>query len=145
MIARIATLIIAVSCALLVACYGQGRQVDKVENPGGDPDTIYFPRQEKSNSFDAADVYGTIQLVDGCPRLVEAPSNDYLIIFPHGFELRVQSEEIVVLNGQGTPVARIGDRVVLGGSGNPNSSDDEIHGCSGPFWNGDSMVLQPSD
>jgi hypothetical protein len=50
-IAKVASFIV-VTCALKAACEEQGRQVDVIRNPDGAPDSIYFPRQEKSNGFD---------------------------------------------------------------------------------------------
>ncbi|UCB43884.1 MAG: hypothetical protein JSV77_04350 [Dehalococcoidales bacterium] len=80
-------------------------------------------------------------LSEGCLRLTQVFSRSYLIIWPYGYELRLEDKTIQVLNADGQVVACVGDWIVLGGGvsdsievienciGQPLPPD-----CTGPYW-----------
>ena len=65
--------------------------------------TIYFPRQEKTDGERAVmdgEMYGTLVLANNCIRLERDDSdNSLLLIWPPGFNLLIENGTIKILNG----------------------------------------------
>ena len=57
---------------------------------------------------------------NGCLRV-----DNYLIIWPHGFSLRTEGEGIQVIDSNGQVVARVGDKITLGGGEFPGEKARE--------------------
>lgn len=76
---------------------------------------IIFPVQ-KSGDLDqmTADLSGNLELVDGWLR-AESGNSSYLLIWPYGFSVRGEGEEIQVLDGDGRVVAIEGEAIKVGG------------------------------
>ena len=90
---------------------------------------------------------GKLELDNGCLRM-----DKYLLIWPHGFSLRTEGEEILVIDDGGQVVARVGDKITVGGGEITDSSfnvpgktakefiEESIIGqplpddCTGPYW-----------
>lgn len=80
-------------------------------------------------------------LVDGYLRIELEYSDDKdLVIWPHGYSVRDEGDEIQVLDGEGRVVAVVGETITLGG-GEVSIAIVEKYigqslpeGCTGPFW-----------
>ncbi len=116
-----------------------------LEATAPDGRTIYLPKQAPSGVSMAALMEGTLVEVDGCLRLTDnSYPNGFLIIWPYDSDIRVSDDRIEVINGEGQPVARVGQPLRAGGGAIENSrgmdSLDEvipgmpIDGCEGPYW-----------
>ncbi len=89
---------------------------------------------------------GLLVLYDGqrCPRVVsESGLTDYLPLWPPGYEVRVENDQIEILDGSGQAVARVGQAVRLGGGKIPVDWEVEEYrrlyyelpgDCHGPYW-----------
>ena len=81
---------------------------------------------------------------DRCPRLFnENGLGDYLPLWPPGYGATVEDGVIVIVDGEGQVVARVGEDVTLGGGPIPHSWDSEEYqqlfhelpgDCSPPYW-----------
>lgn len=109
------------------------------EYTGSDGRTIYFPRQAPAVAGMDALLEGTLVLDDsGCLRvqheslpLAEAP----VVIWHYDFSLQISGEEIVVLNGDGEPVGRVGEWSRLGGGHSSTVLEPAMpEACPGPYW-----------
>jgi len=104
-----------------------------------DGQTVTFPRQAPAVMGMDALLEGTLILDDnGCLRvqhesipLAEAP----VVIWHYDFSLEIDGEEIVVLNGAGEPVGRVGEWTRMGGGESDAVVEPEIpEVCPGPYW-----------
>ena len=106
---------------------------------------IYLPVQPPSESSMAALMEGTLVEVDGCLRIEDDHYADgWLVLWPFGSDIRVDDDRIEVINRNGQPVARVGERLRAGGgaveSTRAMAGFDEvipgmpIDGCPGPYW-----------
>lgn len=83
---------------------------------------------------------GKLVLVDGCIRIQdEGDGSDDLIVWPAEFDLHLEGDEVRILNGTGQTVARVGDRVEMGGGQVPDSEEQRRklnipEECQGPLW-----------
>jgi hypothetical protein len=111
--------------------------LDEYTGPDGRP--IYFPRQAPSVASMSALLEGTLILDEnGCLRvqhesvpLAEAP----VIIWHYDFSLEISGEEIVVLNGDGEPVGRVGEGTRMGGGEGRTVAEPQMpEACPGPYW-----------
>jgi len=104
----------------------------------------FFPTQkEPATSYMVAllsDKPEELIIKDGCLR-----AGGYLLVWPYGFSLSTDKDGIFqVIDNKGQPVARVGDKVRIGGGGGEmlggNSGDitkysEELPSrCSGPYW-----------
>ena len=112
--------------------------------------TIFFPRQQPVNDERAVMeglLVGELILVDGCLR-VKANDSDisYLLVWPPDFSLRIQTEEIEILNGIGQVVARVGDEIHTGGGEVPDNfvSQKTLDTCPGPYVEVGEWVSTPT-
>ncbi|HZE20617.1 MAG TPA: hypothetical protein VE082_01060, partial [Desulfobaccales bacterium] len=105
--------------------------------PGPDGRTIYFPMQPPTNVYLTALMEGTLVLdSNGCLR-VETPGGvSPLVLWHHDFELRVEGEQIDVLDGEGRVVGRVGEAIRMGGGEAPAVSIPGLprEACPGPYW-----------
>jgi hypothetical protein len=77
---------------------------------------IYLPVQPPSGSSMAALMEGTLVEVDGCLRIEDDHYADgWLVLWPFGSDIRVDNDRIEVINRNGQPVARVGERLRAGG------------------------------
>jgi hypothetical protein len=101
---------------------------------------IFFPVQ-KSGDLDqmTADVSGNLELVDGWLRL-DSLGDSYLLIWPYGFSVRGEGEEIQVLDGEGQVAAVVGEAISVGGGETTVEVAESYTGralsgeVDGPFW-----------
>jgi hypothetical protein len=101
---------------------------------------IFFPVQ-KSSDLDqmTADLSGNLELVDGWLR-AESGSSSYVLIWPCGFTVRGEDEEIQVIDGDGRVVAIEGEAIRVGGGETTLEIVETYIGktlpddCTGPFW-----------
>ncbi len=104
---------------------------------------IHLPRQDTRGGevgHMQALLGGEIVEVDGCLRVGSRDGS--LIIWPDGYRAGMQDGRVVVLDGSGRIVARVGDQVSMGGG---EVSREHIEGwdlidpkppaaCPGPYW-----------
>jgi hypothetical protein len=107
--------------------------------------TIFFPRQEKTDGERAVmegEVDGTLVLADNCIR-VDSDEADasYLLIWPPEFNITIENSSIKILNGDGELVARIGDKVHIGGGEiqllsmlDKTIQEQVPRQCPAPYW-----------
>ncbi len=81
----------------------------------------------------------------GCLRLKDdrAGGRGDLIVWPPGYSMTVEDGEIQIVRGDGQTVARVGDRVEMGGgqitptSGSREAYEEKLkisEKCMGPLW-----------
>lgn len=108
---------------------------------------VFFPTQEATDGPTAhmdALLVGTLALEDGCLRAGAVGSGETdLVVWPNGFALRRDGQDIRVLDADGREVGRIGEEVLLGGGQITQIEAGEGYeqlrrrmsdGCSGPYW-----------
>ncbi len=107
-----------------------------------DSDTPYFPvvKNEPEGSFLAL-AEGTLVIEDGYLRLSRSYSDTTeLIIWPYGYSLNVEGDDIRIINGDGEIVAHVGDNIYVGGGEVALITVwKDIRGllpfdCKGPYW-----------
>ena len=122
--------------------------------------TPYFPVQKPGIDGMTALMEGRLELENGYLRV-----DKYLLIWPHGFSLRTEGEEILIIDGNGQVVARVGDKITLGG-GEVSIPEEEAKefieksitgkplpdNCTGPYcivsevvYNGSGLGTESSD
>jgi hypothetical protein len=84
---------------------------------------------------------GTLVLEDGCLRLSTPHSNyTYLIIWPKGYYMEKEGDEIMILDEDGQVVAGVGDTISAAGGEMRNICNLWLIGvflplaCEGPYW-----------
>jgi hypothetical protein len=103
-------------------------------------DTPYFPVLRGKVGMEAL-ATGMLILEDGYLRLSPSYSDDnFLIIWPKGYSLDKNGDEIRILDEEGQVVARVGDNISAGGGEvgkgivekfiDKHLPDD----CEGPYW-----------
>ena len=110
--------------------------------------TPFFPVQKAGLSRMEALLEGRLELDNGCLRVKYSDGNylgNYLLIWPHGFSLHTKGEEIQVIDINGQIVARVGDKITVGGGEIPGEGAKELieesivdqplpDNCTGPYW-----------
>jgi hypothetical protein len=113
-------------------------QITEVDYLYAEPGKVYFFNQPKDrDDDDDAEITGTLLLVDGCLRIETpyvAPDWYSAVVWPKEYDLVIEEREIAILNPDGERVTRVGDVVLIGGSGAGTDRDDRIGECRGPFW-----------
>ncbi len=108
------------------------------------PGPVYFPvngHARGSPSSMAALLEGELKLDEECLRVGEA-----LVIWPAGFSSHVEGGPVEVRNGGGKTIARVGDRLGVGGGyypGVPPFRDNPV--CLGPFYLAGSVKVLPPE
>lgn len=99
---------------------------------------IVVPRvehQEGAHSAPAALGGGRLVLRGRCLRLENARGGtEYVVVWPPGFRAEVRGNRVVVTNGGGAVIARVGDKVKLGGGEGTVPDFPEAPDCSGKGW-----------
>lgn len=106
--------------------------------------TPFFPVQKAGLGRMEALLEGKLVLDNGCLR-VKYFDDNYLLIWPYGFSLRTKGKEIQVVDSDGQVVARVGDKITVGGGEVPGEGvkefiEESITGqplpdnCTGPYW-----------
>jgi hypothetical protein len=105
---------------------------------------IDFPRQEAvegPREVMEAELIGHLVIIDGCLRIESLYGDQsYFPIWPPEFSLSMDSDEIVILDGDGILVGSVGEEIYMGGgTGSTNSLSDCVRqqlpeNCDGPFW-----------
>ncbi|MDW7727590.1 MAG: hypothetical protein SCH70_10885 [Candidatus Methanoperedens sp.] len=103
--------------------------------------TPFFPTQKNYTELSMlALLEGKLLLEDGCLR-VDDNYNSYLPVWPYGFSLNTDGDVVTeVIDATGHPVARVGDKIKLGGGEIPHeyivqySAELPSDRCSGPYW-----------
>ncbi len=100
----------------------------------------YFPLARAETGMEAL-AMGTLILDDGYLRLSPSYSDDtYLIIWPAGYSIDMEGDEIRVLDEDGQVVARVGDTISAAGGEMKWISSLWLKGgflplnCDGPYW-----------
>ncbi len=100
--------------------------------------TPFFPQQKENPAiYMDAQLVGELVLDDGCLRV-----GDDLLVWPHGFSLSTEDGVIQIIDDNGQPIMRVGDKIKLGGGGceMPSeriakySAELPSDRCSGPYW-----------
>ena len=108
------------------------------------PGPIYFPvngHARGSTSTMEALIEGDLALDEDCLRV-----DDALLIWPPGFRPHVEGDQVEVRNGGGKTIARVGDRLGVGGGyypGVPPFRDNPV--CLGPFYLVGSVKVLPPE
>jgi hypothetical protein len=108
-------------------------------------ETIYFPRQKKTNGeWAAMDALtrGTLVLTDICIRLERDKSlANYLLIWPPDFNIHFENSAVEIVDGNGEIVASIGEYVQMSGgeiqslSFLDKSIQEQVPSqCPAPYW-----------
>ena len=123
--------ILAVVLSISFACNNNSTNISS--------STPFFPVQKAGLDRMNGEFEGKLVLDNGCLRV-----DKYLIIWPHGFSLRTEGEEIQVIDSNGQVVARVGDEIYVGGGELPAEEarfiEESITGqplpdnCTGPYW-----------
>ena len=140
MINKLKALIIGIGIILSILISGC------VEEPQQNPintsaATPFFPVQNYPSEFSmTALLEGELVLEDGCLRVDDYYDN-YLLVWPYGFSLSTGDGKVIqVIDDTDQPVARVGDKIKLGGG---EMSSERIAQysvelpsarCSGPYW-----------
>jgi hypothetical protein len=105
----------------------------------------FFPVQKSGLGGMTAELEGRLEMDDnGCLR-VKYFDDNYLLIWPHGFSMRTEGEEIQVIDSNGQVVACVGDKIYIGGGETPGEKAREFieesiveqplpDDCTGPYW-----------
>lgn len=103
------------------------------------PLLLFFPVQKDQNptSQMTALLEGELVIVNGCFYV-----DNYLLLWPHGFSINTDGEVIQIIDDADKAIARVGDKVKLGGGGGEMSNEHiaqysaELPNdrCSGPYW-----------
>lgn len=116
-----------------------------IEAKTADGRTVFVPRQPETESSMEALIDGLLIEVNGCLRVAdESYPEGFLIVWPVDTDIRIEGENIDLLNGDGQVVGRVGEalRIAGGAMESPASMaryDDLIPGlaaagCPGPYW-----------
>lgn len=96
---------------------------------------VQFPVQEAADGqrdVMDAELIGNLVVDGDCMRLEADHGVSYLVVWPPGFALDTESDDVVVRDDAGEIVIHEGDNVRLDGGEPPNAT--ELEGCPGPVW-----------
>lgn len=117
----------------------ESNQGGVTEYSGPDGQTIYFPRQAPTIGGMAALLEGRLILDEnGCLRVQpeDASFKDApVVVWHYDFTLTVENGEIVIWNGMGEPVGRVGEWTRMGGGQSHSLAQPDMPaGCPSPYW-----------
>ena len=107
---------------------------------------IFFPKQkpvEGEREVMTAELFGELAVLEGCLRVASfsGSNTDYLLVWPPDFRLSTEGGGIQVLNEAGQVVARVGEKVRMGGGqiSYPQHLGEYVlrhlpPSCPGPYW-----------
>lgn len=96
--------------------------------------TLYFQRSRTPRGApetELALLIGELVLDGDCLRIGGDNGEGYFVVWPPGFTPHIEDGVVHVRNGGGQIIARVGDRLRLGGGVARPSGE---HKCPGPFW-----------
>ena len=99
----------------------------------------HFPQQREGLDVLEALLEGQLVLEDGCLRATSVNGTDYLLIWPHGYELTVDGQEIRIRDGSGVSLS-VGEEVRIGGGTRKLAHVRTLveqplpDDCPGPYW-----------
>jgi hypothetical protein len=110
-------------------------------------DIPFFTAQKPAREQMLAELKGELVLENGCLRVIDENNTSWLLIWPYGFSLRVDGEELQIINDKGQVVAHVGDYIYFGG-GEVALPEEEARehieknitgqklpdSCNGPYW-----------
>ena len=109
---------------------------------------IVFPRLTRQRGHDRSPLVGMkgrLTLRGRCLLLETAHSpGEYFVVWPPGFNLHRTGDDLFILNGGGSVIAKMGDHVTLGGrsvEGGLDRSDE----CPGAYFMANSVRRSPVD
>lgn len=110
--------------------------------PGEGSSTVHFLSERENDGEDMlALLEATLTLEDGCLRLQDGTDEGYAAIWPFGFGFRTEGGEVTVLDSEGESVARVGERLLVGGGEMPGVTAEDIVPyveqpvrCAGTYW-----------
>ena len=128
-------LMIGIIMSILISgCVEEPQQIGKSVNTS--TSTPFFPEQKENLAIHMdAELVGELVLENGCLRL----GND-LLVWPHGFSVITEDRVTQIIDNNGQPIIRVGDKIKLGGGEMPSehlaqySADLPSDRCSGPYW-----------
>ncbi|MCB8946246.1 MAG: hypothetical protein H6658_21075 [Ardenticatenaceae bacterium] len=129
--------------------------------------SLYFPKYGLVDGewvrLNAA-IEGELVQTGDCLRLIAGIDNtSYLVVWPPGYELDEEGSDILIRDNSGQVVARVGERVYMGGGevysreneiatfdGVPGVSEQliteiENSGCPGPYWISGGVILDQDE
>jgi hypothetical protein len=134
--------IVIIMSVVISGCVEEPQQDDKSINISSY--APFFPVQNKPSEFSmTALLEGELVLEDGCLRVnYDDDYDNYLLVWPYGFSLSTEGDVIQVIDDTGQPIARVGDRVKIGGGEcikpcehiAKYSAELPSSRCSGPYW-----------
>jgi hypothetical protein len=119
-----------------------GDEITEVRNErteAGAASEIFFPRElhqqrRPIGSLDAL-LKGRLVLRGNCLRVVTPPDpNGFVPVWPPGFKVKTVEGDVVITNGGGSVLARVGDDVALGGGQPGDSRFPDGSRCPGKKW-----------
>ena len=75
---------------------------------------LFFPQLRPASAFPQALGSGRLVVRDRCIHMAPDGGGG-LVVWPHGYSLRREGDEILVLNGRDEVVAKVGEEVRMGG------------------------------
>ena len=109
-------------------------------------DDIFLPRlydQRGSLQYPNAAAEGRLMLRGRCLLLgIAYPPGEYLVVWPPGFNIQREGDDILVLNGGGNVIAQVGDHVTLGGRSSKKGADYPGE-CPGAYFKAYSVQRSP--
>lgn len=105
---------------------------------------IYFLRdkQPSGSGGDAALLEGVLELSDGCLLIVDSLGISFSPVWPHEYSYKRVAEDVEIIDEMGEVVARVGERVGVGGGEFSPRGYAELEkyvsgnlNCPEPFWN----------
>jgi len=163
MISKIISLVVFTGTIFIITSCTSGLPPERVESTGStkvisepaatttidvcsppDVPDITFPRQQPVDGFREvmeAELIGDLVTQDGCLRIDSLYGDDsFLPVWPPEFKLVLDSRTIVILDGDGNVVGRVGEEIYMGGgTGSIDAIPDCIRqkmpvACNGPYW-----------
>jgi len=132
---KLKVLMIGIIISILTSgCIEGPQQIDKSVNTS--TSTLFFPQQKENLTiYMDAELVGELVLEKGCLRV-----DDDLLVWPHGFSVSTEDRVTQIIDNNGQPIMRVGDKIKLGGGEMPSehiaqySADLPSDRCSGPYW-----------
>jgi len=132
---KLKVLMIGIIISILTSgCIEGPQQIDKSVNTS--TSTPFFPQQKENITiYMDAELVGELVLERGCLRV-----DDDLLVWPHGFAVSTENRVTQIIDNNGQPIIRVGDKIKLGGGEMPSehiaqySADLPSDRCSGPYW-----------
>lgn len=110
--------------------------------PGQGSLRVYFLSERENDRPDMTALFeGNLALENGCLRLQNGEGEGYAAVWPFGFSFQSGGGEVVVLNREQERVAKVGERILVGGGEMPGVRAEELTPyveqpvrCGGTYW-----------